>query len=168
MAFGDGVQATWSIEDAKGKVSSFGINFPANVDVPQVTGTFIPTTAELVDQIIGGKIIGASATISVNLDGVDIKDAPLLGSDKEEGAVFSFRSTAGAPTFFRIPTFDEAYGLETGTAVDTSDAAVDALIQRIVNGDTQGLTTVRFADSHGNNVSAFQKALEAFRKSKKR
>ncbi len=166
MAFGDGVQASWSVLDAKGEVTSFSVNFPANVDIPLVTGDFIPSTAELIDIVIGGQIVGASATINVNLDGVDIKDAPIVGSDVEEGATFSYRSTAGAPTTHRIPTFDETFGLETGKGVDTSAPAVDDLIQRIVNGDTIGLTTVRFADSHGNNVSAFQKAVENFRKSR--
>ena len=167
MAFGDGIDLSYSIEDAKGDVTSFPIQFPSTADVPLLVGGFAQTTAQLLDDIILGKIVSATATINVNLNGVTIKDAPILGADVEEGAVFSFRSTAGAPTTFRVPTIDETYGLETGRAVDTSDAAIDALIQRIVNGDTQGATTVRWADSHGNNVAAFQKALDGFRKSRK-
>lgn len=166
MAYGDGVQANWTVEDAKGKSSSVGMSLPASTDIPVLINNFIPTTAELMDPIIDGKITGASASINVNLDGVTIKDAPIVGSDVEEGAVFSYRSTAGAPTTHRLPTFDETFGLETGRGVNTAAPAVDDLIQRIVVGDTQGLTTVRFADAHGNNVSAFQKAVEGFRKSR--
>lgn len=167
MAFGDGIDLSYSIEDAKGEATSFSIQFPPTADVPVLVGAFAQETAQLLDDIVSGKIIAASATINVNLSGVTIKDAPILGSDVEEGATFSYRSTAGAPTTMRVPTIDESYGLETGRAVDTSAAAVDAFIQRIVNGDTQGLTTVRFADSHGNNIAAFQKAVDGFRKSRK-
>lgn len=168
MAFGDGVEGTWSIEDAKGKTGSFSVNFPDNVDVPLVTGDFMESTAQLIDEIVDGKITGASASINVNLDGVTLKDAPIAGSDVEEGATFSFRSTAGAPTSMRLPTFDETFGLETGDAVDLSAEDVDDFVQRILEGDTQGLTTVRFADAHGNNVAALTRAQGNFRKSRRR
>lgn len=168
MAFGDGVEGTFSIEDAKGKTGSFSVNFPDNVDIPLVTGDFMPTTAQLIDEVIGGKITDASASINVNLDGVTLKDAPITGSDVEEGATFSFRSTAGAPTRFRLPTFDETFGLETGDAVDLAAPAVDDIVQRIIAGDTQGLTTVRFADAHGNNVSSLTRATGNFQRSRKK
>lgn len=168
MAFGDGVEGIWSIEDAKGKITSFGVNFPDNVDVPLVTGDFMRSTAALIDEFIDGKIVGSSASINVNLDGVTLKTAPITGSDVEEGATFSFRSTAGAPTVMRLPTFDETFGLETGSAVDLAAPDVDDFVQRIIAGDTQGATTVRFSDAHGNNVAALGRAKEQFKKSRKR
>lgn len=164
MAFGDGIEATWSIEDAKGKVTSFGINFPETVDVPTLVNNFIPTTAEMVDKVIGGKFVGASATINVSLDGVVIKDSPIPGSDVEEGAFFTFSSTEDAPTTFRIPTFDEQYGLETGDTVDTSAAPVQAFIDLIIDGYTFGIINVKWADSHGNDVIRFVRAKDSFRK----
>lgn len=168
MAYGDGVEATWSIEDAKADVTSFGINFPDTVDIPTLLNSFIPTTAELIDKVIGGKFVGAGATINVDLTGVVIKDAPILGSDVEEGALFSYRSNAGAPTNFRLPTFDESMGLETGESVDTSVPAVAAFNGLVVDGYTYLATNVKWADSHGNDIVAFTKAVDAFRKSKKR
>lgn len=168
MAFGDGIEATYSVEDAKGEVTSFGINFPETADVPTLLNNFLPTTAELIDNFINGKFVGAGATINVNLDGVVIKDSPIMGSDVEEGAFFSFRSTAGAPTTFRIPTFDEQYGLETGDSVDTSAAPVQAFIDLVIDGYTYLVTNVKWSDSHGNDVIGFTKAKDAFRKSRKR
>lgn len=167
MAYGDGVDLSYSIKDTKGKATSFSVQFPATADIVVLRDNFAPDTAVLLDEFIDGVITDASGTINVNLDGVAIKTAPILGADVEEGAVFSFRSTAGAPTTFRIPTIDETFGLETGDAVDTSAPAVDALIDRIIAGETVGLTNVRFSDSHGNNVSAFQKAVDGFRKGRK-
>jgi hypothetical protein len=168
MAWGDNVQGTWTVEDAKGKKSSFGVNFPAAVDVPLVTGDFMRTTAQLLDEIVDGRITDASASIGVNLDGVTLKDAPISGSDVEESAIFSFRSTAGAPTIIRLPTIDETFGLETGEAVDLSAPDVNSFVQRVLEGDTQGLTTVRFSDAHGNNVSGLKRAEERFRKSRRK
>lgn len=168
MAFGDGVNGSFIIEDTKGKRGSWGLSFPSNADVPAVTGNFMPSTAQLIDEVIDGKIVGANVSINVSLNGVTLKDAPMPNADVEEGAVFGFFSTAGAPTTFRIPTLDEQYGLDTGQSVDTSDPDIDALVQRIIEGDTQGLTTVRFADAHGNNVAGFKQAKDAFRKSRRK
>lgn len=167
MAYGDNVSATWSVEDAKSAVSSFGMSFPETTDIPLLRTNFIPTTAELLDGIINGVFVGASIRISVNLDGVTLKDAPVAGSDVEEGASFTFRSTEGGPTKVRLPGFTETFGLETGTAVDLSADPVDDFVQRVLEGDTQGLTTVRFADNRGNNVSGLVKAVGNFRKSRK-
>jgi hypothetical protein len=168
MVYNNGVQGIWNIEDAKGKSASVGINFPQNVDIPLVTGDFMRSTAQLIDNFVDGRITGASASIAVNLDGVTLKNAPILGSDVEEGGLFSFRSVAGAPAIMRLPTFDETFGLETGSAVDLTAPDVDAFVDRIIAGDTQGATTVRFADAHGNNIAGLKKAEERFRKSRKR
>lgn len=168
MAYGDGVELNYAISDAKGKATTFGMNFPGNVDIPLLTGDFAPSTAEILDKIIDGKIEDASASINVNLNGVTLKTAPLPGCDIEEGAIFTFRSTVGAPTTMRIPTFDEEFGLETGDAVDLSAEPVDDFVQRIIQGDTQGATTVRWTDSHGNNVAGLTRAADSFKKSKRK
>ncbi len=169
MAFGDQVDLTYSIEDAKGKTGSFVMHFPETTDIPGLIGdgVFAQTTAQLIDPLVDGVIKDASAVIGVDLSGLGLKTAAIAGSDVEEGALFTFRSTEGAPTKFRLPTFDETYGLETGTAVDTAAVDVDNLVQRIIQGDTQGATTVRWADSRGNNVDNLVSAKDAFRKRKR-
>jgi len=169
MAFGGQVDLNYSIEDAKGKTGSFIMHFPETTDIPALIGdgVFAQTTAQLIDPLIDGVITDASATIGVDLSGLGLKTSAIAGSDVEEGANFTFRSVAGAPTRFRLPTFDETFGLETGQAVDTSAVAVDAFVQRIIQGDTQGLTTVRWADSRGNNVDNLESAKDSFRKRKR-
>lgn len=166
MAYGDNVSATWSVEDLKAKPSSFSMSFPETTDIP-VLKEFIGTTAEIIDPIINTRFTGASIRISVNLDGVTLKDAPVMGSDVEEGATFTFRSTEGAPTKIRLPGFTETFGLETGTAVDLSAPAVDDFVQRILEGHTVIATNVRFSDNRGNNVSGLVKAKGNFTKSRK-
>ena len=170
MAFGDQVDLTYSVEDAKGKTGSFIMHFPDNTDIPGLIGdgVFAQTTAQLIDPLIDGVIKDAGAVIGVDISGLGLKTSAISGSDVEEGALFTFRSTEGAPTKFRLPTFDETYGLETGQAVDTSAPDVDSFIQRIINGDTQGATTVRFADSRGNNVDNLVSAKDSFRRRKRK
>lgn len=167
MAFGNQLELTYSVQDAKGKVGSFNIQLPDNTDIPTLQADFAPSTAVLVDDVIDGAIVGSSASIGVDLSGANIKNAPIQGADVEEGALFTFRSTEGAPTRFRIPTFDETFGMETGQTVDTSDTDVDALVQRILQGDTQGATTVRWADSRGNNIASLISAKDQFKRTRK-
>ena len=180
MPYNEGVGLTYSVQDIKGKTSRFTINFPNTADVPAV-GSYAPydvgsapsdgfasSTAALLIPLILGRFVGASIGIGVNLSGVTLKGAPAQYTDVEEGARFSWRSTVGAPTGFRIPTFLETYGFDTGTAVNLSDPTVDDFVQRIIQGDTQGATTVRWSDSRGNNIAALIKAVESFTKSRRR
>jgi hypothetical protein len=165
MAYNDGMNVTWQIQDASGDTAPLTLNVPDLTD-PQVTvliANFVPTTAELVDAIINGKVIGASVSVNVNLAAATIKDAPIVGADVEEGAQFTFRSNVGAPTGMRIPTFDEAFGLETGEAVDTSATEVSDFIDLINDGYTYLTINAKFSDSHGNDIVAFQKAVDNFR-----
>lgn len=168
MAFGNQVDLNYTIEDAKGKSSSFIMHFPETTDIPLLRDDFAQTTAQLIDPVVDGVIKKASASIGVDLSGATLKTSAIAGSDVEEGANFSFRATGGAPTRFRLPTFDETFGLETGQAVDTSAAAVSALVQRIIQGDTQGATTVRWTDSRGNNVANLLSAKDSFVRRKRK
>lgn len=180
MAYNEGVGLTYSIKDIKGKSSRFTINFPNTADVPAVgslspydvgaapSDGFASSTAALLIPLIGGAIDGASIGIKVNLTGATLKGNPAQYTDVQEGAHFGWRSTVGAPTKFRIPTFLETFGFDTGTAVDLNNATVDAFVQRILQGDTQGATTVRWSDSRGNNIAQIVKAEENFKTYRRR
>lgn len=168
MAFGNQVDLSYAIEDAKGKTGTFIMHFPETTDIPILKADFAQTTAQLIDPLVGGVIKRATSSIGVDLSGANLKISAIAGSDVEEGANFSFRSIVGAPTRFRIPTFDETFGLETGQAVDTSAVAVNDLVQRIIQGDTQGATTVRWADSRGNNVDNLISAKDSFVRRKRK
>lgn len=180
MAYNEGVGLTYTVQDEKTKKSSFTVNFPNTSDVPLVgsydayvvantpADGFASNTAVLLKPLLAGAIVGASLGIRVSLTGATLKGAPASYTDVEEGALFSWRSAVGAPTRFRIPTFLETFGFNTGTAVDTQDPTVDAFVQRIIQGDTQGATTVRWADSRGNNVASLISAVEKFKRSRKR
>lgn len=156
---------TYSVQDAKGKVTPFIINFPAAVDIGVLRSNFVPTTATLVNAIIKGKIVSAGVGLAVDLSGATIRATPDPDSDREEGAYFGFRAANGADTGFRIPTFDEAKIVSGGTAVDTADTDVDAFVQRIIAGQTVGLTNVSPSTDRGEDVTELATAYESFKSS---
>lgn len=167
MAHGNNVSVYFTFEDAVGRQTTMFQNHPENADIAALKGTLV-TEVTRYDSLSGCKVVNAGISIGVNYTAVTLKDSPLLGSDVEAGAMFSFESTAGAPIQYRIPAIDETLaGLDATSTVDTSVAAVDAFVQRIIAGDTQGATTVRWSDAAGNNVDRLVRARDSFRPRKR-
>lgn len=151
----------YSIRDAKGKKSTTTMNFPIASD-QAVLVDFLKTTAQLIDPLIKGQIIGIGAGIVVDLPGSGLKTAPLADSDVEEGARFNWLASSGALTNFRIPTFDEAK-MVTGTPdVDTADGDVDDFVQRMRAGKTDTLVNVSPSDDRGSDITELESARESF------
>lgn len=155
------VFVTYSIQDAKGQTSVTKINFPENADIA-VLKDFVTTTATMINAIITGKIISAGIGLEVDLAGATIRATPLINSDVEEGARFNWATALNTNTQFRIPTFDEAFLFDGTQEVDTTDAAVIAFTERILNGRTVGLTNVSPSDDRGEDVNTLVSARESF------
>lgn len=156
----------YSIKDAKGATSTTQLNFPVNVDIA-VLQTFAQTTATMINSLIKGKIIDAGIGLAVDLSGATIRATPDPNSDVEEGARFNWRSLIGAPTNFRLPTFDEAFMLAGTQQVDTADTDVAAFIARILEGQTVVATNVSPSDDRGSDITALETARESFGKSRR-
>lgn len=162
MAWGLSIQASIRVRDAKGKESTINFNHPLGVDLGALKNT-IRSTAALIDNAIRGQIIGASISLVVNLPlGLGLKATAIAGSDIEEGVRFSFETTVGSHTLFRIPTVDESWLNDAGVLdYDPSDA-MDDLIQRVLQGVTQGLINASPSDAYGNDIGAFLGGQESF------
>lgn len=155
----------YTIQDAKGAPSTMLLNFPVNVDIG-VLQTFAASTATMINNLITGKIVQAGIGLAVDLSSATIRATADPNSDVEEGARFSWRSAVGGTTQFRIPTFDEALFLAGTKQVDTADTAVDAFVQRILAGQTVGITNVSPSDDRGSDVTTLASARESFTKSR--
>lgn len=151
----------YSIQDAKGKISTTKLNFPVNVDIG-VLQTFAASTATMINNIIKGKIVDAGIGIAVDLSSATIRATPDPNSDVEEGARFSWNSAVGAITSFRLPTFDEAFLVDGTKVVDTADATVDAFVDRITEGQTVVATNVSPSDDRGSDIETLASARESF------
>lgn len=155
---------TYSYVDAKGATASNRINFPANVDIDQLKG-FAVSTGLLIDTVTRCKIVGIGIGIEVDLVGA-FKGAAIANSDVEEGARFAWNTDAFTLTSFRIPGFDEAFINSSSRNVDLTNTSVNALVQRILAGQTTGLINVSPSDASGNDVVSIATALESFQKSR--
>lgn len=159
------VFVTWTVQDAKGKTSVTKVNFPDSTDIA-ILKMFASSTIGLLDPLMKGRIIEAGIGLSVDISAATRKAAPLPDSDVEEGARFQWNTVSGAVTGFRVPTFDEAK-LVTGTRnVNTADAQVAAFVNRITDGQTQGLINVSPSDDRGSDINALKSARESFTSSR--
>lgn len=162
MAWGLSIQSSIRVRDAKGAESTINFNHPLNVDLGALKNT-IRSTAALIDAAIRGQIIGASITLIVNLPGaLGLKATAIAGSDIEEGVRFSFETTVGSHTLFRIPTVTEDWLSDAGVLEYVASDAMDDLLQRILQGVTQGLINASPSDAYGNDVTTFLGGAESF------
>lgn len=160
--WGLSIEATIRVRDSKGKESNIKFNHPLNTDLGALKQT-IRSTAQLIDTIIRGQIIGASISLVVNLPGnLGLKATAIAGSDIQEGVRFTFGTAQGSQTQFRIPTLDETYLNDAGILEYTGGDDVDDVLQRIIQGVTQGLINASPSDAYGNDVTAFLGGQESF------
>lgn len=152
---------TFSIQDAKGKVSITKINFPDTQTVGELSAWAVDM-ATAINAVITGKVISAGIGFEVDLAGATIRANPLANSDVEEGARFLWRSAINAITQFRLPTFDEAKMLSGTQQVNTADTDVDALVDLVVIGDGVGAGFAHPSDDHGEDITALVSARESF------
>jgi len=159
------VFVSYTVEDAKGEKSSFNINFPDSVDIA-VLKNFARSTAEMIDDLIKGRITGIGVGLAIDTAGLSLKQTANADADVEEGARFSWRTVLNTLTSFRLPTFDETFLVSGTRNVDTANAAVTTFVGRILAGQTVGLTNVSPSDDRGEDVSALEAASESFTRSR--
>lgn len=162
MAWGLSIESFIRVRDSKGAESEFKFNHPLNVDLGALKNT-IRSTAALIDAVLTGQIVGAGITLIVNLPGsLGLKASAIAGADIEEGVRFSFETTVGSHTLFRIPTISETWLNDAGNLVYVASDAMDDLIQRILQGVTQGLINASPSDAYGNDITDFLAGTESF------
>lgn len=153
----------YSIEDAKGQVSTMTVNVPATTDFADV-GAFAAGMAGLINALITGVITRIGVAFTVALPG-GLRTVPVAGSDTEEGALFQFRTELGNYTSTRLPTFDETLIQSNSRAVDTEDADVTAFITAMVTG-IDVTPVVAPSDKREEDIIGLASALEDFQSSR--
>jgi len=165
MAYGLTIISDVVVEDSKGKQSTIHFNHPLNVDLGALKSA-IRSTVQLIDAVISGKIISASIGLEVALPaGLGLKATAIAGADVEEGVRFTFTTNNGAETQFRIPTFAETFLNNLGV-LDSANATVDAFVQRIISGFTQGLVNTSPSDAFGDDITSYTAGQESFSSSR--
>jgi len=157
---------TYSVEDAKGKISVTKINFPVAVDIGVLRSNFVPTTATLLNAIITGRIVSAGIGLEVDLSGATIRATPDVNSDVEEGVWVPLTAANGAEAGFRIATFDEAKMEVGGSYADLADTDVTDFLTRIAAGQTVGVTNVSPSTDRGEDIVTVHQPYEQFKSSR--
>lgn len=162
MAWGLSLEAHIRVRDSKGQESTIKFNHPLNTDIGALKGT-IRSTCALVDNLLRGQIVGASIKLIVSLPGgLGLKVAAIAGSDVEEGVRFTFQTSAGAETGFRIPTVEEDWLTDAGVLDYTASDDMDDFLQRILQGVTSGLINASPSDAYGDDITTFVGGTESF------
>lgn len=159
------VEIFYRVLDAKGKNGTTTQSFPIAVDIA-VLQDYLRGMGQFIDAVIKGQIVAAGVSLTIDLATITgIKTAPLADSDREEGAEFAFTVAGGGLTGFRLPTFDEAFLVSGTNLVDTADAAIIALVDRVTEGHTLGIINVSPSNIYGSDIEALASATEAFQSS---
>jgi hypothetical protein len=156
----------YTYQDSKGAIGRNEISAPSSVDIA-ILSTFARSTAQLIDTLTKCKITALGIGLELALASVTgIKSAPISGSDVEEGARFTFRTSADSLTSTRIPGFDETFVDNASRAVLTSQTDVAAFIARMISGQTVGAINASPSDSYGNDIASLESARESFQASR--
>lgn len=156
------VELFYRVKDAKGSQGTITHNFPVAADLA-VVADYARGTGQFIDALIKGQIVAYGISLVLDLALIaGIKTAPAADSDVEEGARFLFSVAGGGGTDFRLPTFDETF-IQPGTnLVDTANAAVVSLVDRVIAGRTLGLINVSPSNMYGSDIVALESAIESF------
>lgn len=159
-----------TIEDAKGKSSLLGYNFPigaaSNANINALIDA-AKTGATLIDAVTRGKILNVGIAIGVDLSALSLKSSAVATADVEEGARLQFNTAVNSITGFRVPTFDEDMLLSGTQAVDLEDTDVDALVDFFIDGHTLSAVTVQPSDDRGSDIESVASARESFQSTRK-
>jgi len=160
----------YSIEDAKGAVSTTEVNVPLSLAWLDVT-LFATALAPMIDSLIKGRITRVGVCATLPLPGT-LKGTADPTSDVEEGARFQFITANGYPTAMRLPTFDEQFIIAGTTEVDQTDANVSTFLQSMESGintsGNGGAGVVEPCDKREDDIDALRFAREAFQASRSR
>jgi len=148
------------VRDEKGEESSINFKFPANADLG-IVQSWIQVMAQRVDAVISGQVVDGGLSLSVDLSGLGLKTAPLSGSDVQEKANIKMGTSAGTITTASIPTFDETYFDANGIA-DLSNGDVNAVVQHILQGQTNGLDNEQPSNAYGDDITSVPAIVETF------
>lgn len=156
---------TYTVVDSKNERSVMKMHVPDTFALANVLA-FAGDVALLIDPLIGGFIINIGLVYDVSLP-AGLDSAAEADTDVEEGARFSWVTSLGNFSRFRIPTFRETLIASDSKAVDILDTDVVALINAVVNGLSEtedGTEQVAPCDGRGEDIVSLNTAREAFAK----
>lgn len=152
--------ASFSIRDAKGKRSTVPIFFPTTFTVEDVQA-WITAAAPNLNNIVDGVIEGVTLQLDMTLPG-GLRTDPVVNSDIEEGANFSFTTPSRYKHTLRVPCMAQAF--LQGESVLTVGNDVETFIGQVTGGVDNGGTQVIPTNGHAEDLIALAAAKKTFRR----
>jgi hypothetical protein len=154
---------TFKIEDSEGVDT---INVPIRFAVGTLSLTDIDGFAQdfsvLLDNVIDGKILAATSTISHSLAGGITGKAVPANIEVQVGASLSFANNVGVRDTLYVPTFKKAF-MSNGV-VNAVDTDVAAFIAAILDGITPVATLIQARDRNEILYDSYVRGFETTRK----
>lgn len=154
--------------EAPDDVSHTKVNLASSVTVANAI-IWAQEFAKILDAITDGALTNISMSLDVSLP-AGIRTEPLDGSRASAGAYFGFRTAAGYPTSFRVPTRLEAIVIDGTRLIDVDDDDVIAVIEAVTAGinltgatPVAGTGTVGAVDTHADHLAVLKIAKEQFK-----
>lgn len=158
---------TYTIKDEKSKRATVVFNVP-EVDILTVADAagspieYAQAIAQAIEPLIDGQITNISINIDTALP-AGLKAAPLVTSDVEEGALFTFETADGFDTRARIPTFKESL-ITSGGLVNVLDSNVSEFLELIIlPSELPADWSISASDARGANIVRLVSAEEKFK-----
>ncbi len=156
--------AVWSVgvivADINGDKAVTHFYLPSAYSVVRVQ-EFIDALAPLIDILIEGQIVGATATLQATLP-AGLKATPNAAAAVERGARFGWITSLGNLASNRLSTFKDSYLV--GESVNKTDAAVIAFVNAVVTGLVTAGGTESPVDTRGEDITGNTSAVRQHKK----
>lgn len=168
MAFA--VTVNYQITDASGDTAPAKIKVPNGFSIAQYV-EFGVAMAQIIANIVEGRISYASINFRLSLATATIKANPLTGSDIKNKALLMFdTATSGFYGKVQLPAYNDANNIVGSDGINLADPQVDAFVDAMVSGiDVSGSEDIIApTNGRGMDITATRFGAEQFRKNKKR
>lgn len=157
---------TYTFVDDSGETATTDIHVPNIFAINQYT-EFARAMAELIDEIVSGRVSSAELTFKTDVSTITGNNAQ-TGSDVEEIGAFQFLTGEGRPVNVNIPGINESMVEANSDDLDQLDTDIAAFIGAMLNGIAVAGGTVAPTDVAEADLVSLTYAREQFRASGKR
>lgn len=150
-----------TVEDGDGEIFAVPI-YGTAADTATIANivTAVGTLANLVDDVIDGKIVKVGVRLDLSIP-AGLKGSAVAGSEVERTGLYNFTAiNTKYDAALDLPAMALSTLISGTNTIDPANAAVTALVAELVTSSG----SIDYADKYGNSISALKSARKTFRK----
>lgn len=160
------VAITYTFTDDSGETATTDVHVPNTFSFAQYS-EFGRAMAELIDEIVHGRVSSVELTVTSDISGLTGNNAQ-ANSDVEEIGAFQFRTAEGRTVTVNIPGINESMVEANSDDLDQLDTDIAAFTSAMLNGIAVAGGTAIPCDVNEADLTTLVFAREQFRASGKR